>query len=139
MQRRLGRLKSLCSPRLQLRSPDVRAYTVRAVAVLFGSHRLPFTGGNGDLKGMTERRYTDEESTTIFQLAAEGSSTLPDHPSHSDGLTLADLKSVGLDVGTSPDAIAHPAQTLEVRRPRSSTCAPTCSNNAARIRASVAE
>lgn len=65
---------------------------------------------------MTERRYTDEESTTIFQLAAEGPSALPHHPSHADGLTLADLKSIGLEVGISPDAVAHAAQMLEVRQ-----------------------
>jgi hypothetical protein len=81
-----------------------------------GRYRLAFTGRDGDLTPMTERRYTDEESTTIFQLAAEGSSTLPDHPSRADGMTLADLTSIGLEVGISPDAVAHAAQTVEVRQ-----------------------
>ncbi len=65
---------------------------------------------------MPDRRYTDAESTTIFQLAAEGSSALPDHALHSDGLTLADLKSIGLEVGISPEAVAHAALTLDVRQ-----------------------
>src|SRR5437762_900434 len=65
---------------------------------------------------MTERRYTEEESTTIFRVAAEGPSTPPPHRSRADGLTLADLQAIGREVGISPDAEAHAAQALEVRQ-----------------------
>lgn len=77
-----------------------------------------FAGGDGDLTLMAERRYTEQEISTIFQVAAEGPSTQPHHPplSHADGLTLADLQAIGREVGISPDAVAHAAQTLEVRQ-----------------------
>jgi hypothetical protein len=65
---------------------------------------------------MTERRYTEEEIATIFHVAAEGPSTPPHHLSRADGLTLADLQGIGREVGISPDAVAHAAQTLEVRQ-----------------------
>jgi hypothetical protein len=65
---------------------------------------------------MTERRYTEEEITTIFRAAAEGPSTPPHDLSRADGLTLADLQAIGREVGIAPDAVAHAAQTLEVRR-----------------------
>lgn len=65
---------------------------------------------------MTERRYTEQEITTIFQVAAEGPSTPPHHLSRADGLTLADLQAIGREVGISPDAVAHAAQTLELRQ-----------------------
>ena len=43
---------------------------------------------------MAERRYTEQEISTIFQVAAEGPSTQPPHPplARADGLTLADLQ-----------------------------------------------
>jgi hypothetical protein len=65
---------------------------------------------------MTERRYTDEETSAIFQVAAAGPSAPPHQLSHADGLTLADLQAIGREVGLSSDAVAHAAQTLEVRR-----------------------
>ena len=65
---------------------------------------------------MTERRYTEDEIATIFRAAAEGPSVAPHHLSRADGLTLADLQTIGRDVGLSPDAVAQAAQTLEVRQ-----------------------
>ena len=65
---------------------------------------------------MTERRYTEQEITTIFKVAAEAPSTPPDHLSRADRLTLADLQAIGREVGISPDSVAHAAQTLEVRQ-----------------------
>jgi hypothetical protein len=65
---------------------------------------------------MTERRYTEQEMTTIFHVAAEAPSTLPHDLSRADGLTLADLQAIGREVGISPDSVAHAAQTLEVRQ-----------------------
>ena len=77
---------------------------------------LPLPAATPILPLMTERRYTEEESTTIFRVAAEGPSTPPPHRSRADGLTLADLQAIGREVGISPDAVAHAAQALEVRR-----------------------
>jgi hypothetical protein len=65
---------------------------------------------------MTERRHTEAEVTTIFQVAAEGPSSPPHQLSRTDGLTLADLQAIGREVGISPEAVAHAAQTLEVRQ-----------------------
>ena len=65
---------------------------------------------------MTERRYTEEEISTIFHVAAERPLTPPHHLARADGLTLADLQNIGREVGISPDAVAHAAQTLEVRQ-----------------------
>jgi hypothetical protein len=65
---------------------------------------------------MTERRYTEEESSTIFHIAAQGPSTSSHHLSRADGLTLADLQAIGREVGIAPDAVAYAAQTLEVRQ-----------------------
>jgi hypothetical protein len=65
---------------------------------------------------MTDRRYTDDEITTIFHVAAEAVATPPHKRSGADGLSLADLQAIGREVGISPDAVAHAAQTLEVRQ-----------------------
>lgn len=65
---------------------------------------------------MTERRYTEEEITAIFKVAAEGPAAAPHAISRAEGLTLADLQAIGREVGISPDAVAHAARTLEVRR-----------------------
>jgi hypothetical protein len=65
---------------------------------------------------MSERRYTEEESTAIFRVAAQGPGTPPEHASPADGLTLADLQAIGSEVGISADAVAHAAQALEVRK-----------------------
>ena len=65
---------------------------------------------------MTERRYTQEEVTTIFRVAVEGPSTPPHHLSPADGLTLADLQAIGREAGIAPAAVALAAQTLEVRQ-----------------------
>ncbi|MCU1292616.1 MAG: hypothetical protein JWP08_1466 [Bryobacterales bacterium] len=65
---------------------------------------------------MSERQYTDEEISTIFRLAAEGPPSPTQQLSRVDGLTLADLQAIGHEVGISADAVAHAAQTLEVRQ-----------------------
>ena len=75
-----------------------------------------FIGGDHDLPLMTERRYTQDEIATIFKVAAEGPATPTNYLSPVDGLTLADLQAIGGEVGISPDAVAHAAQTLEVRK-----------------------
>jgi hypothetical protein len=65
---------------------------------------------------MTERRYTEQEITNIFHAAAEVPSTPLHDLSRADGMTLADLQAIGREVGISPEAVAHAAQTLEVRQ-----------------------
>lgn len=75
-----------------------------------------FARRDDDLQFMTERRYTEEESSSIFYVAAKGPSASLQHPSRADGLTLADLQAIGREVGISPDAVAYAAQTLEVRK-----------------------
>jgi hypothetical protein len=72
--------------------------------------------GDGDLTLMTQRRYTDEEITTIFHVAAEAVSTPLHNPSGPDGLSLADLQAIGREVGIPPDAVARAAKALEVRQ-----------------------
>lgn len=65
---------------------------------------------------MTERRYNDEETAAIFQAATEGAQPSTTLSSGTDGLTLADLQTIGLEVGIPSDAIARAARALEVRQ-----------------------
>lgn len=68
---------------------------------------------------MTDRRYDDEEAREIFARAAEaetapGRTTLP---ASGRGLTLAELREIGEEVGLSPDAIQRAARTLDAALP----------------------
>lgn len=66
---------------------------------------------------MAERRYTDEEVSEIFQRATE--TQAPDYrrlPS-SEGLTLAELKEIGRDVGIEPEVVARAALALDQAPP----------------------
>ena len=65
---------------------------------------------------MTERRYTDDETTAIFHLAAEGSESHALRRSGGDGLTLDELQAIGEEVGISSEAVARAARALEVRK-----------------------
>lgn len=66
---------------------------------------------------MTERRYSDSEIAAIFRAAAEGPQLLPQREvPREEGLTLAELQAIGQEVGIAPDAVAHAAQGLDVRR-----------------------
>jgi hypothetical protein len=66
---------------------------------------------------MPDRRYNDDEIAAIFQKAAEG----PEPQGTSiqsaggDGMTLAELRDIGREVGISPDAIDSAARSLELR------------------------
>ena len=62
---------------------------------------------------MGERRYTDEEVAAIFKQAAETESAVSPLPAEGNGTTLAALQEIGREVGISPAAIAHAAQSLE--------------------------
>ena len=62
------------------------------------------------------RRYDDKEMAAIFRAAAEGAQTVPTDVPPDEGLTLAELQTIGREVGLAPDAIAHAALALDVRR-----------------------
>ncbi len=63
---------------------------------------------------MTERRYTDEEVATIFREAAEGQRTDAVQQSDGGGLTLAELQSIGREVGLSPTVVTRAALALDL-------------------------
>jgi hypothetical protein len=63
---------------------------------------------------MGQRRYTEDEVTTIFERAAEarpeGRRRLA---SGQEGLTLSDLQEIGREVGIAPEAVAQAAASLD--------------------------
>lgn len=61
---------------------------------------------------MTERRYTEEEVTTIFERAAEARPEGGRRPASGEGLTLSDLQEIGREVGIDPEAVARAATSL---------------------------
>jgi hypothetical protein len=62
------------------------------------------------------RRYDDKEMAAIFRAAADGpQQTAPNDVPRDEGLTLAELQSIGREVGLAPDAIARAALSLDVR------------------------
>ena len=65
---------------------------------------------------MRERRYNDEEIAAIFGAAADNRQLPAGSSSGDDGLTLADLQSIGREVGISPDAVASAAIAIDVKR-----------------------
>lgn len=65
---------------------------------------------------MTDRRYSDEEMRAIFAAATESLASAPQQPTGEPGFTLAELQSVGREVGIAPEAVAQAAKTLDVRR-----------------------
>lgn len=64
---------------------------------------------------MSDRRYSEEEMSEIFLVAAERPerSALP--VSEGEGPTLAELQEIGKEVGLSPEAVAEAAHIIEVR------------------------
>ncbi len=69
---------------------------------------------------MPERRYTDDEVATIFRDAAEGQRSDAIHSSDTNGLTLAELQSIGRDVGLSSTLVTRAALALDLT-PRESS------------------
>jgi hypothetical protein len=66
---------------------------------------------------MPDRRYNENEMAAIFRTAAEG----PQLPSgrevpRDEGMTLAELQSIGQEVGIAPEAVAQAALALDVQR-----------------------
>lgn len=68
---------------------------------------------------MSERRYNDEEVEAIFRTASDDRRIVERQSSRDEGLTLADLQTIGLEAGISPDAVARAARGLAVRVPSS--------------------
>ena len=62
------------------------------------------------------RKYGDDEVKEIFDLAITGGEVGLPVASDEDGLTLAELQEVGLEVGVEPTRIAEAALTLDTRR-----------------------
>ena len=62
---------------------------------------------------MSERRYSEQEVAEIFERATEVQKLTVRPSSPSEGLTLAELQDIGLDVGLSPDLVASAARSLE--------------------------
>ncbi len=69
---------------------------------------------------MTERRYTDDEVATIFRDAAEGQRADISQRSETGGLTLAEIQSIGREVGLSPTGVTRAALALDLA-PRASS------------------
>jgi hypothetical protein len=66
---------------------------------------------------MKDRRYREDEVRKIFGLATEKTAE-PPAASTTQGLTLAEMQSIGLEVGLDPDAVARAAATFEARAPQ---------------------
>jgi hypothetical protein len=64
---------------------------------------------------VTERRYTDTEIAAIFRAAADGPPQPQREVPREEGLTLAELQTIGREVGIAPDAVAQAAHGLDVR------------------------
>jgi hypothetical protein len=63
---------------------------------------------------MTNRRYREDEVRKIFSLAADQSVSRPPVTSPANGLSLAEIQSIGHDVGLDPEAIARAATALDI-------------------------
>ena len=70
---------------------------------------------------MTDRRYGDDEVAAIFKQASETSLPSPPGAGRTEGLTLAELKEIGREVGISPEAVALAARSIDSGLPARST------------------
>lgn len=66
---------------------------------------------------MNERRYRDAEVRRILELATRSDTGRPrtDAAAAADGLTLAEIQSIALEVGVEPGAVERAASSLETR------------------------
>jgi hypothetical protein len=62
-----------------------------------------------------ERRYGEDEVHEIFALAAESHGTAVSARPEPEGMTLAELQAVGLEVGLPPERVARAAASLDTR------------------------
>lgn len=62
---------------------------------------------------MTERRYDEDEVRAIFDAAAKAVARRPDRDDRADGLSLAELKRIGEEVGLPPARVEEAARALD--------------------------
>ena len=62
---------------------------------------------------MSERQYSDEEVTAIFERASKTEHAALPGPADGKGLTLAALQDIGREVGISPESISLAARSLD--------------------------
>jgi hypothetical protein len=62
-----------------------------------------------------ERRYTEDEVSEIFALAARVSSRSLPASAEGEGLTLRELQDIGNEAGLAPERVAQAAASLELR------------------------
>jgi hypothetical protein len=65
-----------------------------------------------------KRKYHDDEVREILDLASKGDGGGQRTGADEEGLTLAELQEVGLEVGMDPDRIAEAASAVDARRQR---------------------
>jgi len=66
---------------------------------------------------MTERRYTEEEVSAIFERATEAQQSARRHLPPGEGTTLSELQEIGREVGISSELVADAAMSLDVASP----------------------
>ncbi len=69
---------------------------------------------------MTDRRYSEDEVAAIFERAAEAQHTARRQLPPGEGMTLAELQSIGREVGIPPELVADAARSIE-QGPRSAS------------------
>lgn len=62
---------------------------------------------------MTERRYSEEEVATIFERATEAQQAVRRQLPPGTGMTLADLRAIGLEVGIPAELVDQAARSIE--------------------------
>jgi hypothetical protein len=60
----------------------------------------------------SQRRYSQDEIASIFRQAAKDQEIAKDQHSKSDGLTLSELKEIGMETGITPDLIEQAAEAV---------------------------
>jgi hypothetical protein len=60
-----------------------------------------------------ERRYSEEDAAAIFQRAAEAQQGRRPQLQASEGMTLAELKEIGREVGIPPELVADAARSID--------------------------
>lgn len=115
----ISRLAALESLRVDLSSPAVTP--IRRIRTPCGRppHPLRPQAPSPIFNPMPDRRYDDQEVAAIFRAAAEGPSSLAQQPSHDDGLTLAELRSIGREAGLDEAEVERAARVLDLRVARS--------------------
>lgn len=64
---------------------------------------------------MSERRYSEEEVSRIFEQATEAQKVALRPSKPAEGLTLEEIQEIGRDVGIPPELVAHAARSLQPR------------------------